>query len=1110
MAIEVHNTSLDSSDLSIIPVLNITQTPEIIDTTAPAAVSNLAASTGTNRGEINLSWTSPGDDNTTGTASTYIIKYSISAITNDTQFNAATDVSGEPAPASAGSVQSIVLSGFTPGQTYYFAIKSQDEVPNTSGLSNGANAVAKANSVPVLTAIGNKSVNENSALTFTVNASDVDGDALTFSATNLPSGATFNTSTRVFSWTPTYTQAGTYPAVHFSVTDGTATSIEDITITVVNVNRAPVLSSIGSKTVAGNALLTFSISATDADNDTLVYSAAGLPSGATFFGQTFSWTPTAVQAGTYTVTFEVSDDYDATDSEAVVITVTTTADIAPVLASIGNKTVDENVALTFTVSATDADNDPITLSASSLPSGAVFNSSTGVFSWTPSYSQSGTYSGVRFTASDGILSDYEDIVITVTNINRVPVLAAIGNKSVAENAALTFTVSASDADSDTLTYSASGLPTGATLNSSTGAFTWTPSYSQSGSYSVTFSVSDGNSGSDSEAITVTVTNVNQAPVLAAIGNKTVAENAALSFTVMASDADSDPVTLSASNLPSGASFNTSTGVFSWTPSVSQSGMYAGVRFTSSDGTLTDFEDITITVTNANQAPVLAAIGNKTVNENVNLSFTVSGADADGDALTYSATGLPTGATLNSTTGAFSWTPSYSQSGSHAVTFLVSDGTVTDSEAITIAVSNVNRAPILAAIGDKSVSENSALTFTVSVSDLDGDSLTLSASNLPAGSSFNTSTGVFGWSPSYSQAGTYSGVRFTVSDGSATDYEDITITVSNVNRAPVLSLIGDKTVNENVNLSFTVSGADADGDALTYSATGLPTGSTFNTASGAFSWTSSYSQSGSYGVVFTISDGNSGTDSETITITVADMNRAPVLSAIGNKTVNENVNLSFTLSATDADNDTLTYSATGLPTGATLNSTTGAFTWTPSYSQSGSHAVTFSVSDGNGGSDSEAITISVGNVNRPPVLAIVGNKSVAENVNLAFSLSGSDPDNDTLTYSATGLPTGATLNSSTGAFSWTPSYSQSGSHAVTFLVSDGTVTDSEAITITVSNVNQAPVLAAIGNKAVAENAALTFTLSATDADNDTLTYSATGLPTGATLNSTTGAFSWTPS
>jgi hypothetical protein len=95
------------------------------------------------------------------------------------------------------------------------------------------------------------------------------------------------------------------------------------------------------------------------------------------------------------------------------------------------------------------------------------------------------------------------VAINVSNANRAPVLAAIGSKSVIEGSNLSFTVSASDANGDSLTYSASNLPSGATFSASTRTFRWTPGSSQSGSYSVTFSVSDG-SLNDSETVTFSV------------------------------------------------------------------------------------------------------------------------------------------------------------------------------------------------------------------------------------------------------------------------------------------------------------------------------------------------------------------------------------------------------------------------------------------------------------------------------------------------------------------------------------------------------------------------------------------------------------------------------
>ena len=575
------------------------------DTTAPAAVSNLVATTGTNSGEINLSWTAPGDDNNTGTATTYIIKYSSSAITTDAQFNAATQVTGAPAPQVAGTNQSMTVTGLTPGQTYYFAMKTQDEVPNTSALSNNPSAVAKlvsANNPPFLASIGNKTVNENSLLTFSISATDADNDTLTYSATNLPTGATFVGQT--FTWTPNYTQANSY-SVTFSVTDGHGGSAsETITITVNNVNRAPVLATIGNKTVAENAALAFTLSATDADSDTLTYSVNTLPSGATLDSSTgaFSWTPSYSQSGTYNLTFSVNDGHGGTASQSTTITVTN-VNRAPVLNAIGAKTVAENATLTFTVSATDPDGDTLTYLASNLPAGASFNTSTHVFTWTPSYSQANSYPAVHFQVSDGSLTASEDITITVTNSNRAPVLAAIGNKSVNENALLQFTVSATDADNDTLTYSVSGLPAGATFANQ--VFSWTPTYSQGGSYSLTFSVSDGNGGVASELISIIVVNVNRAPVLAAIGNKTIEENSTLTFTVTATDADGDTITLSATNLPVGATFDATTGVFSWIPTLTQAGNYL-VTFSATDANnASDSETITIAVINKDlEAPYL--------------------------------------------------------------------------------------------------------------------------------------------------------------------------------------------------------------------------------------------------------------------------------------------------------------------------------------------------------------------------------------------------------------------------------------------------------------------------------------------------------------------------
>ena len=115
-----------------------------------------------------------------------------------------------------------------------------------------------------------------------------------------------------------------------------------------------------------------------------------------------------------------------------------------------------------------------------------------MFTFNPDFTQAGLYP-LSYVVSDtrGGQAIGNQFTITVTNTNRAPVLAAIGNQSVAENSPLTFTATATDADGDAVSFSNSALPSGASFNTTTGAFAWTPTFSQEGSYPLTITASDG-------------------------------------------------------------------------------------------------------------------------------------------------------------------------------------------------------------------------------------------------------------------------------------------------------------------------------------------------------------------------------------------------------------------------------------------------------------------------------------------------------------------------------------------------------------------------------------------------------------------------------------------
>jgi hypothetical protein len=115
-----------------------------IDTTPPKKIDDLGAATGLNDGEVRLTWTSPGDDGSLGSAEGYEIKYYTGTIT-ESNWDGAWTWPEPPRPKNAGTSQNYTVSGLNPGQKYYFAIKAYDEIPNISPISNIAAAVAKIN-----------------------------------------------------------------------------------------------------------------------------------------------------------------------------------------------------------------------------------------------------------------------------------------------------------------------------------------------------------------------------------------------------------------------------------------------------------------------------------------------------------------------------------------------------------------------------------------------------------------------------------------------------------------------------------------------------------------------------------------------------------------------------------------------------------------------------------------------------------------------------------------------------------------------------------------------------------------------------------------------------
>jgi hypothetical protein len=383
------------------------------------------------------------------------------------------------------------------------------------------------------------------------------------------------------------------------------------------VDRPPVLVPVGSQTTYPGAKLQFGVKATDPDvGETLTMVVLGATSGSTFastpstngtVGGSFAWTPSAAQApGTYSVEFKASDGFLASSTNASIMVMTNSP---PSLLVPGPQTVTAGSPLTFMVRATEPDPPPdsVTIICGNCTQlGASFDSSTGTFTWVPTIAQGpGDYFAV-FTATDNLLpqlTDMKSVVIHVSKPNQPPALAPIKDWTINDETLLTFRANATDPNVPLASLAfalGSNAPAGASI-STDGIFYWTPTEQQGGIYPFTVTVSNG-ALSDSKTVTITVAEVEQPPVLTVPGSQTVDVGTLLIFAVSATNPDVDDLaTLSASGLPSGASFDSDLGSFVWTPGNGQGpGVYT-VTFRAVEPGPKGFSDtktVTITVDRA--------------------------------------------------------------------------------------------------------------------------------------------------------------------------------------------------------------------------------------------------------------------------------------------------------------------------------------------------------------------------------------------------------------------------------------------------------------------------------------------------------------------------------
>ncbi|MBB06378.1 MAG: hypothetical protein CML03_12855 [Pseudooceanicola sp.] len=274
---------------------------------------------------------------------------------------------------------------------------------------------------------------------------------------------------------------------------------------------------------------------------------------------------------------------------------------------------------------------------------------------------------------------------------------------------------------------------------------------------------------------------------------------------------------------------------------------------------------------------------------------------------------------------------------------------------------VNSDPV-AVDDDASGDEDTAITIDVLANDtdVDGDTLSISAVGTPANGTAEIVDGKIVYTPNDDFNGTDS-ISYTVSDGAGgTDTATVSITVNPVNDAPV-AVDDDASGDEDTAITIDVlaNDTDVDGDTLSISAVGTPANGTAEVVDGKIVYTPNDDFNGTDTFTYTVSDGAGGSDTASVTVNVGDMNDAPVAvddDASGDE--DTAITIDVLANDTDADGDTLSISAVGTPANGTAEIVDGKIVYTPNADFSGSDTFEYTVSDGKGGSDTAMVTVTV--------------------------------------------------------------------------------------------------------------------------------------------------------
>lgn len=639
----------------------------------------------------------------------------------------------------------------------------------------------------------------------------------------------------------------------------------------------------------------------------------------------------------------------------------------------------------------------------------------------------------------------------VGTTNQLPV-ASPATINATTNTGFNGTLAGTDANGDSLSFAAGATaPTHGTVTiNPDGTYLYTPTNNFTGIDSFSFRTNDGTGNSVDSTVNVNVgaAGPNVAPVLSRSTSVT-AMNTAVNGSLSATDVNGNPVTFSAGS--TAATGGTATvnpdGTFTFTPNAGFTGI-GTFSYRANDGTLNSTESIgRVQVGMQNSVPTVSSAA---VSTNTNTAFNgqLTSSDANGDPLTFAAgsTAATHGSVAINPDGTYVFTPTAGFTGPATFSYIASDSignSLSATQTVNVGA-GIGQAPVGTATSI-STNTNTAFSGTLAGTTSTGNDLTFAAGTTQAahGTVTINPDGTYTYTPTNNFTGvdTFS---FTANDGTLTSQNaNVTVHVGGTNTLPTVT---NATFSTNTNSAFhgTLTGIDADGDPLTFSAGTAATanGTVQINPDGTFTFTPSNNFTGAGTFSFKANDSIGNSTDATATVNVgAGLNQAPIGTSTSITTAS-NTAFRGNLEANDANGNNLTFAAgtTAAAHGTVVINSDGSYVYTPTNGYVGPDSFSFTANDGTANSTNTIVNVNVTAANTAPTVTTgTGTTTVGTNFTGSLSPLGTDPENNMLTYSAVTQPAHGTLAlNPDGTFTYTPTAGFSGSDSFTFRANDGTL------------------------------------------------------------------------